>query len=129
MTCAQIMKRPEFENLGQEMDWEIKNGQVSYELPVAPPEAVWRDLPNALSELVHTVRTVKSAFSHLGEMLAQSHSSDPGIIAVLELAERGLDHVSEHECALMDDVEGVFRNMVRRMLNDKVSQENRSKGK
>lgn len=129
MTCAQIMKRPEFDNLGQAMDWEIRNGQVPYELPVALPEAVWRDLPDVLSELAHTIRTARSAFSHLGEMLAQSSSSDPGVIALLELAGRGLDHVSEHECALMDDVEGVFRSTVKKMLNDKVSQENGRKGK
>lgn len=77
MICAQIMKRPEFDNLGQAMDWEIRNGQVPYELPVALPEAVWRDLPDVLSELAHTIRTAKSAFSHLGEMLAQKPRKKP----------------------------------------------------
>lgn len=127
MTCAQIMKRPEFADAGEMLDWEIAHRQVIYELPITLPEAAWMDLPDAISELTHMVRMTQEVMCHLFDVMCQSTSSDPGIVAMLELASRGLTHVSEHECALLDDVEMVLRRAVSRMVQEKVA--NAAKGK
>lgn len=119
MTCAYILKRPEFSNVGEQFAWEIAHRQVPYELPITLPEAAWNALPDAISELSHMVRAAQSAPDHLSGVMSQSLSSDPGMIAMVELASRGLEHVSEHEAALLDDVEMVLRAAVRQMMQDK----------
>lgn len=121
MTCAQILKRPAFENLGQAVDWEIRHDQVPYELPIALPAAAWRSLPDALSEALHAVRIAQAAFDHLQQAMSDSATSDPGIIGLIELSSRGLQHVSETEGALLDDVEMILRAAVSRMMENEVS--------
>lgn len=123
MSCAQIMKRPEFANVGEQFTWEITHRQVPYELPITLPEAAWKDLPDAISELTHAIRMTQAVMSHLFDVMCQGTSSDPGIIAMVELASRGLQHVSEHEAALLDDVEMVLRATVDRMVRDEVASE------
>lgn len=123
MTCAYILKRPEFSNVGEQFAWEIANRQVPYELPIVLPEAAWDALPDAISELSHMVQAARSVLDHLSWVMSQSLSSDPDMIAMIELASRGLNHVSEHECALLDDVGMVLRAAVRQMMLDKAARE------
>ena len=125
MTCAKILKRPNFDNYGQTVDWEIRHDQVPHELPIALPAAAWRSLPDAMSEALYAVRMARAAFDHLHEALSDSRTSDPGIIGLIELSGRGLQHVSENEGALLDDVERIIRGAVSRMIENEVS----SKGK
>lgn len=123
MTCAYILKRPEFANVGEQFEWEIAHGQVPYELPITLPEAAWAALPDAISELSYKVQAAQSMFDHLSEIMSQGLSSNPGMIPIVELVGRGLKHVSEHECALLDDVEPVLRSAVNQMMQDKAARE------
>ncbi|MDF3606240.1 hypothetical protein PE067_08900 [Paracoccus sp. DMF-8] len=127
MSCAYILKRPEFSNVGEQFAWEIEHRQTLYELPIVLPEAAWDALPDAISELSHVVRCAQSALDHLSGVMSQSLSSDPGMIAMVDLASRGLQHVSEHEAALLDDVEMVPRAAVGRMVQERA--DNEAKGK
>lgn len=120
MTRARILPRPIFDNLGQAIEWEIKHDQVPYELPISLPEAVWRDLPDALSELAHAVCLARNVLDHLNEYVAMAPNTDPGLQATLELAARGLDHASEHEGGLINDTEIVLRRVVSKMINEKL---------
>ncbi|MFV0291995.1 MAG: hypothetical protein ACK5II_01710 [Paracoccus sp. (in: a-proteobacteria)] len=121
MTCAQILKRPEFESFGQQVDWEMRNNQVPWELPILLPEAAWNALPDAVSELVYAVRSARNALDHLHQALSDSAASDPGLIGLIELSSRGLRHVAENEGELLDDVEFVIREAVSRLAEHKVN--------
>ena len=127
MTCAQILKRPDFANMGETVAWEIAHRQVQYELPITLPEAAWDALPDALSEVNYMVQMAQGTLDHLSAVISQSSSADPGVIAMLELASRGLKHVSDHEGALLHDVETVLRAAGSRMMQEKAS--NQAKGK
>lgn len=121
MTCAQILKRPDFDNTGAAFDWEIKNNQVPYELPIVLPKAAWRDLPDALSELTYGVQHAQAALAHIHETLSQSLSSDPALTSIIELAGRGLKHLADNEAALVADVERVLRNAVSQSITDEIT--------
>lgn len=123
MACAQIMKRPAFANMGEAVAWEMAHTQVPYELPITLPEAAWRDLPDAMAELCHMIRAAQRMLDHLLEVMSQSLNSDPGIVATVELAKRGLEHVSEHEGTLLDNVEMVLRTAVSQMMKNKIARE------
>ena len=127
MTCTQIIKRPAFANMGEAMDWEIRHGQTPYELPIVLPEQAWRDLADSMSELTHIVRMAKATLNHLHDFISQSLDGDFGLISLLELASRGLEHASEHECALVDDVEVTVRAAVSQMIKEKVARDREEK--